>query len=207
MQQKIWPTFVDFGLVDRDYTFLKNFISKEESTLAYNYSLIKAIKPFKTKDPQSICWDVRSNDPIGLALLYSVKKKMEAYTNKKLFPTYCYYRVYKEGSTLAPHTDRESCEYSATICLGYNNSNMPDHYNWPFVVDGNAFLMEPGDAVLYKGCDVTHSRIGKYKGIAQTQIFLHYVDTEGPFKDFKHDKQPETECLLHQIEERSLFNI
>ena len=34
MQQKIWPTFVDFGLVDRDYTFLKNFISKEESQLA-----------------------------------------------------------------------------------------------------------------------------------------------------------------------------
>ena len=201
---------MDFGLVDKDYTFLKNFISKEESTLAYNYSLIKAINPTATEDPATKVWDVGDNDPIGLALLCSVKKKMEAYANKKLFPTYCYYRVYKQGSTLAPHTDRESCEYSATICLGYNNSNMPDNYNWPFMVDGNTFLMEPGDAVLYKGRDVIHSRVGKYEGIAQTQIFLHYVDTEGPFKDFKHDKiyrHWETECLLDHIEERSLFNI
>jgi len=207
MQQQVWPTFVDFGLVDRDYTFLKNFISKEESTLAYNYSLVKAINPFQTEDSQTICWDLRVNDSIGLALLYSVKKKMEAYANKKLFPTYCYYRIYKEGSTLSPHKDRESCEYSATICLGYNNSNMPDHYNWPFVVDGNLFLMEPGDAVLYKGCDAIHSRIGKYRGIAQTQIFLHYVDAEGPFKDFKHDKHCETNCLLCEIEDKSLFDI
>tara|TARA_Y100001970_G_scaffold21616_3_gene24715 strand:+ start:7465 stop:8079 length:615 start_codon:yes stop_codon:yes gene_type:complete len=204
MQQKIWPTFVDFGLVDRDYTFLKNFISKEESQLAYYYSLIKAINPSETEDSQSPGWDIRSNDPIGLALLYKVKKKMEAYANKKLFPTYCYYRVYKQGSVLLPHTDRPSCEYSATVCLGYNNSNIPN-YNWPFRVGKEMFMMQPGDAVLYKGCDVTHSRVGKYGGIAQTQIFLHYVDAEGPFKDFKHDKKCGTECLLCEIEERSLL--
>jgi PKHD-type hydroxylase len=46
--------------------------------------------------------------------------------------------------------------------------------------------LRPGDGVLYKGCTIEHSR-KEFKGREYIQVFLHYVDAHGPFKDYVHD--------------------
>jgi hypothetical protein len=58
--------------------------------------------------------------------------------------------------------------------------------------------MEVGDAVLYRGCEKYHWR-DEFKGKWQAQVFLHYVDQNGPHADWKYDKREslgisKTEC-------------
>jgi hypothetical protein len=58
--------------------------------------------------------------------------------------------------------------------------------------------MEVSDAVLYRGCEKYHWR-DEFKGKWQAQVFLHYVDQDGPYADWKYDKREalgisKTEC-------------
>ena len=46
----------------------------------------------------------------------------------------------------------------------------------------------PGDAVIYLGRQIKHGR-KKFTGDYYAQCFLHYVDKNGPYKDFLLDKR------------------
>jgi hypothetical protein len=108
---------------------------------------------------------------------------MEELTGLELWPTYTYGRIYWPGSTLAPHRDRLSCEYSATLCI----ANDPEP--WPIYMAGAEILLEAGDIAVYRGCEVEHWR-EPYTGRQQIQLFLHYVDANGIYKDYKFDRRP-----------------
>ena len=41
---------------------------------------------------------------------------------------------------------------------------------------------------MYAGCDQKHWRPGIYKGEGMAQVFLHYVDQDGPNKDHAYDQ-------------------
>jgi hypothetical protein len=75
------------------------------------------------------------------------------------------------------------------VCLGYNNSNVSEddypNYNWPMWVEGPSgdaipIQLNPGDAIIYRGCEVDHWR-DSFKGLNHAQVFLHYSNTNGPF--------------------------
>ena len=117
------------------------------------------------------------------ALAVSLLPLMEEQTGLELYPTYTYGRIYWKGSTLSPHKDRPSCQYSATLCI--DNDPKP----WPIFMEGKKILLNPGDIAIYKGCDVEHWR-EPYEGNQQIQLFLHYVDANGIYKDYKFDKRP-----------------
>ena len=51
-------------------------------------------------------------------------------------------------------------------------------------------MLEEGDAVLYKGCEVDHWREPYTEGTKLAQVFLHYVDANGPYTEWKNDKKP-----------------
>ena len=122
-------------------------------------------------------------------LLRSLLPKMEELTGKRLYPTYAYYRVYKTGDILRRHRDREACEYSLTVCLGYEGAS-----TWPIFIEGPkgqfAAKLTPSDALLYKGIDCAHWREA-YDGTTASQVFLHYVDQNGPYKEWRYDKRPD----------------
>jgi len=64
-------------------------------------------------------------------LLNALLAEIEAASGLKLFPTYSYFRIYKNGDRLARHVDRPSCEISVTLCLGFEGveswpSRLPD---------------------------------------------------------------------------------
>lgn len=114
--------------------------------------------------------------------------KLEAATGKRLFKTYVYYRVYKRGAVLRKHKDRPACEYSITVNLGGASD-----VDWPIFVESHGrdvpVHLNPGDAMLYMGCDVPHWREA-YGGDEQVQAFLHYVDRDGPNAAYKDDARP-----------------
>jgi len=105
---------------------------------------------------------------------------VEQATNKSLFPTYSYARLYKNGNVLEKHQDRDECEISVTIQLGRSH-----HYAWPIYMGNKRYDLAEGDGVIYSGCDVPHWRDscdgppGYYSG----QVFLHFVDANGPHAD------------------------
>jgi hypothetical protein len=126
-------------------------------------------------------------DFITDGLMASLLPRIEASSGLTLFPTYSYCRVYRHGDVLPRHTDRPACELSISLCLGFESNNP-----WPFWIEGprgaSSIILSPGDAVLYRGRECPHWR-ETFNGERQTQLFLHYVDQNGPFAQWKFDKR------------------
>jgi hypothetical protein len=49
--------------------------------------------------------------------------------------------------------------------------------------------LNPGDGLIYRGCDCYHWR-EPFAGDHLAQVFLHYVDQNGPNTEWKYDKRP-----------------
>jgi predicted 2-oxoglutarate/Fe(II)-dependent dioxygenase YbiX len=122
-------------------------------------------------------------------LLVDLLPHFEKASGKRLLPTYSYARLYKPGEKLEIHTDRKSCEISATLTLGFEGKAWPIYMGDEGGANASKIEMAVGDAVLYRGMEKHHWR-KKFKGEWQAQVFLHYVDADGPHKEWKFDKRP-----------------
>lgn len=116
-----------------------------------------------------------------------LNQKMNEIVDLKLFPTYTYARIYYKDAILKPHTDRPSCEYSTTICI--DSTDLWDFYIKDRIGKEHILKLNPGDMCVYSGCELEHRR-EPYEGTQQIQCFLHYVNSNGPYKDYKFDKRP-----------------
>jgi len=157
--------------------------------VAHQYALMRARnEDMEEGDFQVANTPVAHGDRLMETLLEYLRPKVEAATGRKLLPTYSCFRVYKDGDDLGRHTDREACEISMTVTLGFD-ANKP----WPICVGNKLFKksidMQPGDAVIYKGMDLAHWR-DKFDGTHHAQVFLHYVDANGPYTDWIYNKRP-----------------
>jgi len=123
-------------------------------------------------------------------LLVDLLPHFEVASGKKLYPTYSYARLYAPGEELKHHTDRPSCEISATLTLGFEGDVWPIFMGNEDESVKNKIKMKVGDAVLYRGCEVHHWRKKYKEGKWQAQVFLHYVDANGPHAEWKFDKRP-----------------
>ena len=163
-----------------NYKLIKNFFSKEELNVYQKYCYNKI------DENQNYNIDIQSfspawyNDSLMNALLDTKLSIVEKESNLKLFPTYAYWRYYVFGGTLKKHLDRSACEISITSCI-------KKYDDWPILVEGTSFELEEGDAILYAGCDQEHYRPGIYKGEGMAQVFLHYVNQNGPNKNQAYD--------------------
>lgn len=173
------------------YCLVEGAISKEAAEIITQYTLFD-----EKKNPTPVGFDMqvpnshsKYGDTLMESLLQHLLPTMEKNTGLSLFPSYSYYRVYRFGNSLAKHKDRESCEISATLCLGYKYSN--NFKGWPILIEDAAYIMEPGDMIIYKGTELYHSRPKFYdaEDSFHSQVFLHYVDKNGQYSDFKFDKR------------------
>jgi hypothetical protein len=176
------------------YTVVRNAISEDALELIKNTILIdKQTKYYERGidqnnrtafgDEQSPISYANYSLPINDALALTLHPIMEEVTGLNLLPTYTYSRIYWKGSTLAKHKDRPSCQYSCTI----NIANDPEP--WPIYMEGAEVILNPGDMVVYQGCEAEHWR-EPYEGNQQIQIFVHYVDADHPYAEWKFDKRP-----------------
>jgi hypothetical protein len=159
----------------------------------------------------------RYSHPQYLKIHNGVRKKLEKELGRKLYNTYYYDRYYFPGQELTKHADRDACEISVSIHI---STNLPDDQkDWPFKIktpdtytdpkkkdtilvpgEERALVLNPGDGIIYSGCDRPHWRdampgesketlmkkkkkiFGK-KNVPEEyyyhQIFFHYVLQDG----------------------------
>ena len=174
------------GTIGKDfkYKIIKNFLSKDEIDLLSCYCEIKHRTNLVNFDftGSNVADSCFYGDTLIESLMLKKKKKMEKESGKKLLPTYSFWRTYTKYTILEKHTDRPSCEISATVNIN------GDGTLWPIFMEGTPLNLEKGDAAIYLGCDLEHWR-EEFKGDYQFQAFLHYVDAEGINKEHYMDKR------------------
>tara|TARA_B110000503_G_C7169319_1_gene423528 strand:+ start:2231 stop:2854 length:624 start_codon:yes stop_codon:yes gene_type:complete len=171
------------------YCIVKSAVSEELVKFITQYALFDEMQDFTPDTSQVVGAHAKYADPAMESMLLQLHTLMENNTGISLCPTYSFYRVYRPGDELVNHRDRPSCEISCTICFEYDYADKS--YAWPIFLDGNAVTLEPGDLVIYRGCDLDHWR-EKFEGSDSNwhvQGFLHYVDANGPYANFKYDQR------------------
>jgi len=136
-----------------------------------------------------------------------IRLKLEKAIGKKLYNTYYYDRFYNPGQALTNHADRPACEISVTVHIGSNIGTpwpiwikTPDIYDDPknktnIVKKGEnrSVILNPGDGMVYKGCERPHwrepmpteyrrtwyGRKVEKEGLYYHQVFFHYVLADG----------------------------
>ena len=188
------------------YRIVKQAISKELSEFVYSYFLMKrnvARKFYNERyiSPYNFDWGVWNDEQIPgtyshysdiamETLLQKLRPSVEKETGLELNETYSYARIYKKGDVLERHKDRYSCELSATLNLGGDS--------WPIYLEPSGELgkegikvdLEPGDMLIYKGCEVEHWRQA-FEGENCGQVFLHYNNASNEkAEENKYDGKP-----------------
>jgi hypothetical protein len=140
------------------------------------------------KDPQCPKSEAIYGAEVFDSLLAQMKSEVELISGKRLLPTYSYARLYAFGDELHNHTDRPACQISATVTLGFEGSVWPIYMGDDINKSNPSRIdMKVGDAVLYLGMEKHHWREKYTEGQWQAQVFLHYVDADGPYKDWVFD--------------------
>jgi len=140
-----------------------------------------------------------------------IRKKLEKVIGRTLYNTYYYDRFYFPGQALTKHADRDACEISVTIHVSTNLEG--EDADWPVWIktpdtytdkkkmtvmvpgENRSLVLEPGDGMVYKGCERPHWRdpmpglqkkkskklFGKtqQQELYYHQIFFHYVLQDG----------------------------
>jgi hypothetical protein len=175
----------------KGYVHLKDFLHKDSCKELTN-ELKRLVNENKTvKDEQCPKSQAIHGTVTFDKLLEDLTPHFEQASGLKLFPTYSYARLYNTtGEILENHRDRPACEISATLTLDFEGDV------WPIFMGTNEdksnateIKMGIGDAVMYKGCDIYHWRETYKEGKWQAQVFLHYVDQNGPHAEWKYDKR------------------
>ena len=128
------------------------------------------------------------SDRVMERLLARLAPTVGAVVGLKLEPTYSYFRIYRPGDTLPKHVDRPACEISMTLSLGFDAPTPWPIWFRPKNADPVAIELAPGDAAVYRGMEIPHWREA-FVGVYAAQVFLHYVNVDGPHSEWKFDKR------------------
>ena len=192
------------------YKVIKKAVSYELANFCFNYLKLKRDAVFfmyqnkivnenpflgTWRDSQIPNTYSQYSDFVMETLLLKLLPTLEKETKLKLVPTYSYTRIYKKGDELKRHKDRPSCEISTTLNLGGDKwsifidptgtDNVIDEYkniHKPNAPKGKEVILDVGDMLVYSGCKLEHWR-EPFKGEICAQVFLHYNNADGPFKD------------------------
>ena len=186
------------------YTVLRSLVKEPTLSFFYKYAVHLATGSGANKGDG--CMPGTPSiyaDPMMETLLEALRPHVEQATSLHLYPTYAYFRVYKADDVLPRHTDRPSCEISLTLSLGYR-AKRP----WPIWIDGasgaSSVDLNPGDAMLYRGIECAHWRTA-FDGDHAAQVFLHYVDRNGPHAEWRFDKREGLNSFRHLTKTQSRF--
>jgi hypothetical protein len=132
----------------------------------------------------------RYKDPLSQALSLASLPAVEEMTGLALLPTYSYTVVYPPGSNLPAHRDRPACEVSASLTLD-NREGDQRCGPWGFWLRHGdhevEVLLDPGDLVLYRGCEMEHFRHALPPGRSNASVLMHFVEANGPHRHLADD--------------------
>lgn len=225
---KGWTNQLTLDFMKDGYVILRNFIPKDIINMTLDSWLSLEHKPewndafFAVEDDiihdspkdslrkSSGCYSF----PPAVALHRWLRDNLRPVIDMQLVETYAYTRKYERGAYLKAHSDRPSCEVSATICLKYKTD---DNSPWKIWIQndknyvdlgseqqkfyeefqniphrdrkGIPIALEVGDLLLYQGPNAPHWRdylLGDYS----YHMFLHFINHGGKITHFdKFQKQ------------------
>jgi hypothetical protein len=180
----------EYQLATKKYVHLMEFLDDDDCKKLSDGLKQLVIDKRTKKDHQCPISEAIYGAEIFDDLLLRCKDKLEDASGRKLLPTYSYARLYVHGEELPNHLDRESCEISVTITLGFDGDVWPIYMSdFADKREATKISMKIGDAVLYRGTEKFHWREKYTEGEWQAQVFLHYVDANGNFADWVFDKR------------------
>lgn len=168
-----------------DYTIVRNFIDQERA-IKLGYEFMRFCEEHDAAgDNQAVNSNSVHNYLPFLELLCEKTPEVSKIVGETVLPTYVYSRVYKNGSDLKRHTDKDECEISLTL-------NLCADRPWKIWIETprgekRSVMLAPGDAMFYHGCNAPHWR-DNYTGTYYTQAFLHYVYSRGDRVNSYFDK-------------------
>jgi len=129
-------------------------------------------------DDQSARRYVAHNESVARFFHHQLTASVTAVAGEPVKPSYVYSASYRGGAKLDRHTDREQCEFSITFCLDYSPEPKLAT-GWPLHLHPASGMVTVyqaiGDGLLYRGCQLPHSRGTLRQGHTSTSIFFHYV--------------------------------
>ena len=157
---------------------MPGFITNEQAHIL-SLEFQNYCKKFNTKnilDPSLHIGSV-SNWLPSIKILVEKTPEISNVVGELVLPTYTYARWQTTGHELPRHRDRPSCEVSLSV-------NLKKDKDWDIWIqkpnkEEVSINLNPGDAVLYLGCQADHWR-NKFEGNEHIQLFLHYVRADGP---------------------------
>jgi predicted 2-oxoglutarate/Fe(II)-dependent dioxygenase YbiX len=180
-------------LLDNNYIIIPNFISSYRANKLKDEFVEYSQKNNLEGDSQIPTSSADYNYISFLELLCEKTPEVSEILEETVLPTYTYSRVYKNGSILKKHFDRDSCEISLTLHLGGDRPWLI----WIKTPEGKDCSAElnPGDAMMYLGTIAEHWR-DDYAGEEYVQVFLHYVRSRGKcvytyFDTENHKRKPD----------------
>lgn len=98
-------------------------------------------------------------------------------------PSYSFVSLYLEGGDLKWHNDRPPCEYTITLLIDYAPLDGEGRSPWALQVkgrDGSIHRLHQriGDALIFKGRELLHSRDALPAGHRSGSLLFHFVDAE-----------------------------
>lgn len=165
-------------LEQNNFLFVPNFISQEHAQALSQKFFILERNNQCIKDEQAPNSPAIYNFKPFLELLCQKTNEVTNLVEEQVLPTYTYARIYKNGEVLNRHRDRPACEISLTLNIG---GDAP----WDIGIQkpsGEEITLDlkQGDAMLYLGCTADHWRSTPFSGQNYSQVFLHYVRSNGP---------------------------
>ena len=214
-----WTNEITREFQTQGYVILRNFIPKEiidmamdtwltiEHNQKWNDTIFQREhdiihdSPKESLDKSQGCHSF----PPAVALHRWLRDNLQSVIDMQLVETYAYTRKYERGAYLKAHSDRPSCEVSATICLKYkSDDNTPwkiwvqRDKNYIKLARGNGqdkffeecqniphherkgvpVSLEVGDVLLYQGPNAVHWR-DTFLGDYSYHMFLHFINNGG----------------------------
>ena len=171
---------------EKGYAVIEGFVPPGVAALIANYARIRvANKDMDIMDDGFVDFALTNyGDYITESMLVQVIGLIEKVTDKELAPTYSYLRYYRDKDKLPVHVERYSCQYGVTLCCGYDYNK---DVMWPIHIKGKdgkkkTVDQQPGDALVYLGCDLEHWR-DQIPGGHHVQVHLHYIGKDEPYAD------------------------
>ncbi len=190
-----WGKTIDKSKIS-EWTIVQGFLTRELCEILESYTdlaINNNLMNYHTVNHvlgNGMCHDLYGDgfcEAIGLAKL----PELERFMGGKPSLTYGLLRQYQNKASLTWHRDRWQCEFSASVQV--SKTPWAIHFARNATIGGQwkkdaSVILQQGDAVLYKGCEIYHSR-DKLKYHRSRHLFLHYVE-KGDALDTK-DGRPE----------------
>jgi hypothetical protein len=181
-RRKSWADMVAAGApqLDEGYLPLSGLIPPYQlGALRRYYRYHTRAGTFPLGDEQTpgryVCYD----EPMTRFVHQQLARTISDVARRVLVPSYSYLSLYQGGATLDPHTDREACEYTLSLCTDATPDPLT-HGAWPLNVmtaaGPQAFTQDIGDALLFRGRYLTHWRDRLPEGYTSSSILFHFIE-------------------------------